>query len=104
MRVTVDSSGCPIDVVIDDDEALGRLVIDAWMATQSSWGAQVADVAIDAYGEEYPRRTGAGRASWSGGEGDAEQQAASPSIRLATLRSPGVRGNGANRGRHLSEL
>lgn len=91
VNVTVDASGCPRRVLIDGDEAVGRLVIEAWKAAQSSAGAQVADAAVDAYGESDPGTQALVARYGSAREQDAGERESRPIDRFGILRNPGIR-------------
>lgn len=91
VSVTVDASGCPLHVLIDGDEAVGRLVIDAWKAAQSSAGAQVADAAVDAYGESDPGAQALVARYGSAREQDAGKHESRAINRFGILRNPTIR-------------
>ena len=91
VNVTVDASGCPLRVLIDGDEAVGRLVIDAWKAAQSSAGAQVADAAVDAYGESDPGAQALVARYGSAREQDAGERESRPIDRFGILSNPAIR-------------
>ena len=78
-------------MLIDGDEAVGRLVIDAWRAAQSSAGAQVADAAVDAYGESDPGAQALVARYGSARERDAGERESRPIDRFGILRNPGIR-------------